>query len=200
MMLLIIFIRFCKSLINHSSNNYSLNFILLWFLWGCIAVFVHGSPPIHYFLPILTAPIIIFTIGIEQLLLDKRIKVPIFVFILIISILNFRYYFSNQWYYIPSESIVKKPYYVPYSIQKEIAKAIVSDVRDQKFNLHRKGIYDQFEGNYAENYQYLLWLYSAEPSINNKINYTIYENSNFKKNSVVVFQKGDIAVIKDIKK
>lgn len=200
MMLLIIFVWFCKRLINHSLNTYSVNFILLWFIWGCIAVFVHGSPPIHYFLPILTAPIIIFTVGIMSISLNKRIKVPVFIFILIISILNFRYYFSNQWYYIPNESIVKKPYYVPYSTQKEIAKAIISDAGDQKFNLYRKGIYDEFEANYAQNYQYLLWLYGAEPSINNKINYTIYENSNFKNNLDIVFQKGDIAVIKDIKK
>lgn len=189
----------CRKMVYERSESPSIIFIFSWLLWGLAAVFIHGSPPIHYFLPVFTAPIIILVLGLDQAFQYKTIRVVFFIVISAITILNFNYYFSDKWYFIPNESIIKYPYYVPYKIQKKIVNKIIIDSKNQKFNLYRSGIYDSFESNYSQNYHFLLWLYGKEPINNSNLSYTIYENEVSNSNRIqsrIIFQTKDIVVTK----
>ncbi len=163
-------------IIRSSKNSYfPVFFIFLWFLWGIIAVFIHGSPPIHYFVPILSAPIIIVSYALCHLPKFLFIK---YIFIIAFSSLllaNFSYYFSDNWFY-KNDQILHEPLYIPYTMQQKAVKEIVMDSKSEKFTLQRVGKYDQFEGDYAQNYKYLLWLYGNEPVNKANLSYTIYED------------------------
>ncbi len=153
-------------------------FLIVWFLCGYIAIFIHGSPPIHYFLPLLPLPILFLSLLLNNLWLKKWGRGIVIAFLLLISVGNFRYLFSDKWFFYPENKMTTVPYYIPYKVQKEVTRVIVSDAKTKRFNLRRVGLYDQFEGDYAQNYIYLLWLYGNEPTEKQqKITYTIYEDT-----------------------
>src|SRR3990167_8629485 len=52
---------------------------------------------------------------------------------------------------------------VSYQTQLDIAKVISNNAQGKSFTLERVGVNDQFEGDYAQNYQYLLWWLGNEP-------------------------------------
>jgi len=67
-------------------------------------------------------------------------------------------------------------------------KNLFSITEKDFYMLKRKGFSDQFEGNYAQNYQYLAWLLGNEPVVDRqKLIYTIVESS------------PDINIIKEIR-
>lgn len=180
------------------SSIFARLFFVLWFVWGYIAVFVHGAPPIHYFVPILSSPIILLSIVICDLWEKKYTRWGITLAVLLLTFVNFRYYFSPQWYYLPNDHMTQKPFYVPYPLQIAVAKAIISDAKGQKFILHRVGEDDQFVGDYAQNYQYLLWLYGNEPESDGSLVYTIYENRppRLDQQHALLFQIDSLTVVK----
>lgn len=183
--------------------NLEYKIILLWFIWGCIAVFVHGSPPIHYFVPILPAPIIIISSAISRLMEGRIIKHLIYILIFVTALINLSFYFTDKWFYVSEKGIIEKPYYVPYSLQDEITNTILKDAKAKRFTLNRAGIYDYFEGDYAQNYQYLLWLKGNEPVNNAKLVYTIYEK--YKVNETrskpdIIGNYNDVSIVKEFKR
>lgn len=150
--------------------------LYMWLGWGVLAVFIHGSPPIHYFVPLLPLPIIVFALLIESVWTNKIGKVVTVLFLFTITVVNLFFYFSNQWFYRPLDTQTAKPYYMPFVMQREVALTIIQDARNERYMLHRLGIDDQFEEDYAQNYLYLLWLYGNEPVKKAGVRYTIYEN------------------------
>jgi hypothetical protein len=161
--------------------------ILLWLGWGLLALFIHGNPPIHYFLPLFPLPIIIFSLFLSDLWIKKLGKVVVCGLLFIISFINLNFFFSEKWFFLPQDKMQLEPLYVPYSLQKEVAKTIVKDAQGKPYNLSRVGPYDYFEGNYAQNYQYLAWWFGNEPvEEKTKLRYTIYEAG-----EIVILKEGE---------
>lgn len=162
-----------------------------------IALFIHGSPPIHYFVPILFLPILCMSVLISTVWDIKQYgKVAAIGALILIVIVNLHFYFSKDWIYrIASLNIV------PYTQQQQIAAFIVKDAAGQPYILRRVGLDDQFEGNYAQNYQYLLWLYGNEPILKATRIYTIYENRPvpWGKHQLVVKKIGGVIIVKEKK-
>ena len=52
-----------------------------------------------------------------------------------------------------------------YDKRLQVATRIVEDSKGQPFSLKRVGINDQYEGNFAQDYQYLMWWIGNEPVI-----------------------------------
>jgi hypothetical protein len=155
-----------------------LQIIYIWFVWGYLAIFIHGSPPIHYFVPLLPAPIILFSLLLDKISARKAGFVISSLIVILFSCLNVFYLIKSNWYFPRNNVLNQKPFYVPYLLQQEVARSIVKDVNGRKYALRRVGPNDQFEGDYAQNYIYLLWLYGNEPVKNAEIVYTIYEVQN----------------------
>lgn len=149
-------------------------FIALWFFWGVLAVFVHGSPPIHYFLPILPLPIILFSIFLSKVTTKKVGKFIVIFFLLFLFLSNVKHLFSSQWFYKPITKLIN--FSVPYNLQLRIADSIIKDASGRRFVLKRVGQNDQFEKDYAQNYIYILWWKGNEPRNNSNLSYTIYED------------------------
>lgn len=68
--------------------------------------------------------------------------------------------------------------HITLALQIATAKAIAKDAKGDEFTLSRVGEGDQFEGDFAQNYQYLLWREGNEPVSKASINYTITESAN----------------------
>jgi 4-amino-4-deoxy-L-arabinose transferase-like glycosyltransferase len=182
---------------------FSYLFVLLWFFWGIIAVFIHGSPPIHYFVPILPLPILIMTIYIDQYMNNKIINLALVGCLLILIISNFNYYFTRQWFYPNNQIMTLNPYYLPFTLQQRVVLSIIKDAHGQKFNLKRIGLNDQFVGNYAQNYQYLLWLNGNQAVSSSHIAYTIcepkIEHVSCKSQGLIIKQIANITIYKNVK-
>lgn len=140
--------------------------LVLVLAWGYLALFIHGSPPLHYFVPILFIPILLVSLLIQRC----NLRYGGGVLLLLIVGINLKYYFSDQWIY-RSHSVNT----VSYQTQQQVVQYIVQDANGRDFQLRRVGIDDQFEEDYAQNYQYLLWWYGNEPVQNSSLIYTIYE-------------------------
>jgi hypothetical protein len=66
---------------------------------------------------------------------------------------------------------------MPFVEQEKAALKIIKVAHGQRFSLERIGPNDQFEGNFAQNYQYLLWYYGNEPVKDAPIVFVIRDNS-----------------------
>ena len=173
-------------------NGEFILFVLMF--WGLVSVFIHGSPPIHYFVPILFAPIIFISLFLDNIFKTRNGKIVVVLLVFFIVFANLKYFFSSEWFYRQGV-----PQNVMYKEQKNIAKYIILQAGGTPFSLARIGVNDQFEGDYAQNYVYLLWLYGNEPKHNAKMKFTIYEDaSKFSmtksKNKVVV---GEVGITKE---
>lgn len=168
------------------------------FVVSYLGLFIHGEPPQHYYLVIFPLPIIFFSVFLDFLLTNKIGTYFVGISLLLISAVNFKYDFSEKWFYIPENTLEKGEYPVPYALQKKAAGTIISDAMGLNYELARVGKDDQFEDNFADNYLYLLWLMGNEPVKNAGIKYTIYEDVsklNFEKGKL--FWVSDIAIVKE---
>ncbi len=153
-------------------------FLLFLTAWSFVALFIHTSPPLHYFLPILPLPQIFLASWLLNFKLSATVKNRILGFIIIfLSLVSANFYFSKQWYYLPKNEVSLNPHYIPYSLQTKIMKIVVVDSGEKSYSLSRIGPYDHFENNFADNYYYIGWLLGKEP-IKDKpgLKYTIIEN------------------------
>lgn len=164
-------------------RTYPFLFIFLWGLWGLVAIFIHGSPPSHYFVPILTFPIILVSFLLFDIWKKSKLgKIIVFIFLAWLTVFNLIFYFSKDWIFQYKNSIYS------YKNLTQITQAIVKDARGQKFNLKRIGFNDQFSYNYAQNYIYLLWLYGNQPVRNANITYTIIETPEGPNSNITVLK------------
>ena len=180
--------------------NYSLLFMILAFI-------VHSDPPSHYFVPILPIPIILISIALTKISEKFRSNLITFIFCFIILIVNLNYLFSENYYFINNLKVSENHSYVPYQLQEQAAKCIVNDAKGKPYSLRRIGTNQEFGGDFAQNYQYLLWLYGNEPvivgenvisrNINPDFKYIINEyNDMFSNQNDVVCKNGGIIVSK----
>jgi hypothetical protein len=164
-----------KVFVKKRKLSQSKQFIFLWFFWGYIAVFVHGSPPIHYFVPLLPIPILLLSMVFDTFFQKRIAYIVLSLFLLALLSINIHYFFSQSWYFLEQNKVTLQPYYNPYVLQVKVARYIIRDAHNKLYTLRRVGIDDQFEDDYAQNYIYLLWLYGNEPVKRAKLRYTIFE-------------------------
>jgi hypothetical protein len=148
-----------------------------------ILLFIHGYPPSHYYFPLYPLAILIFSFGIVKLK-----KELVIILLLILTIINVYYIFG-----------LKSKELVAYKLQIRVADAIINNARGQKYVLSRVGPGDEFDGNYAQNYIYLLWWKGNEPSDEGRLRYTIYEGRKDNANKEdVIFKEDGIIVTNNI--
>ena len=151
-------------------KNLMLKSLLLILLLGYLGIFIHGDPPYHYYLPLY--PILPILISVFLVRLNKRFILLAVLFLL--TFINLKYYFSDKWFYLHQDKINEgRP--VPYPLQLKAVEYIIRDTSGEPFNLKRVGEYDSFEGNYSQNYKYLLWLKGNEPVKEASLEYSIIE-------------------------
>jgi hypothetical protein len=149
--------------------------LLLFLVFGYGAIFIHGAPPYHYYLPLYPVVIILAALVLAKLFRGKLWPLPIGLIILL-TFFNLKFYFSTSWFYQPQDKILEGRR-VPYRMQLEVVEKIIIDAKGQKFSLARIGPYDYFEGNFAQNYEYLLWWQGNNPVENASLKYTIAEST-----------------------
>ncbi|GEM_PF-234773 len=176
----------------HKKNN-SFWLLITMLITGYLAVFIHGNPPSHYYLPLY--PVLLISIAVAALHVFARMRVVLFILLLIITVVNIRYYFSDQWFYKQNEYFTTTAT-VPYVLQTDASHAIVEDAQGTSFSLKRVGPFDQFEENYSQNYRYLLWKAGNEPRPNAYLTYAIYEGREPLAHETVIYSKGGIIVTK----
>lgn len=182
-----------KKVIKNREYKSPLFILLLLTFWGFLSIFIHGSPPIHYFVPILFVPLLFFALFLDYIWKFRNGKTFAAVLLSFIVLTNIKYSFSDNWFFK-----TKVAQNVMYEDQLRIIKYIIRDADGKKFVLRRVGPNDQFEENYAQNYTFLLWLYGNEPVKISEVTYTIYEDiGDYKKSymeeSVVL---GDVVIVK----
>lgn len=184
-------------LIKEKSVHNPLYLLILILDLGLLAIFIHGSPPEHYYLPILPIPVILLSLLIHKLV--KQRATITYLFLVIVFIVNANYYFSDKWFFKSDEKIIGE--LVPYKLQLMATQAIIKDAEGREFSIERFGPYDYFEGDFAQNYKYLLWWKGNEPkdfkeNENAILMYKIYEK--YKIYGNVIFDKGGLAVTKEL--
>jgi len=149
--------------------------IKLLFLTSLAAVYIHGDPPSHYYLPIL--PLLIIIVSSSLVKLNFKLLAALFAMLVIF---NVNYYFGDD--------VRFKQGLIPYQRQVKVVREILQDARGASIHLQRVGPYDHFEDDYAQNYQYLAWLYGSKPvkADQAQVIYTIYE-----KDGDVTYQRNE---------
>jgi hypothetical protein len=186
MLLIILFIKKYLKI-----DKYTKNIFILTTISALILVF-HGDTPNHYFL-VISAYSMIFISSIITNYLHKILKIVIITIFIFISILNIFYYFD-----IKNKSIKYQNYpNIYYFNIKKIADFIYKDSNSNPIAIARIGDNDDFGGNFAQNYQYILWRDGNEPVrvgnliISNnqpKYLYTIIENNYEYKNYKYIYK------------
>lgn len=155
-----------------------------------LGLFIHGDPPKHYYLVIFPIPIIVSALFLDWLLARKKLKIFAYLLMVVFLFANFKFFFSNEWFY--GTPIVS------YEFQKEVVKTILKDAKKSNFSISRVGPLDYFKEDFSQNYRYLFWKLGNEPTDDAQLVYTIYEdttrlNQEDLKN---VFWVGNIAIKK----
>lgn len=178
-------------------KSVSLLVLTLSFWTSYFALFIHGNPPYHYYIPILLIFPVFIALFIQELAAmvgnNKKSLVVLFVLLILLS-LNYSYYKSDKWF---SNKYQYKNGVVSYPLQKLITQEIINNANGGKYTLKREGPFDYYGGYFAQNYQYLLWLKGNEPVENSKVVYTIYEGEKNKPNkNEIIYSASNIYVTK----
>ena len=165
------------------------------FVVSYIGLFLHGSPPQHYYLVIFPVPLIVLSLILYDL--SKKYLWLAFLILGMLLTSNLMYFFSDKWFYIDSKQVSDDLYYVPYSLQLRVAKFIVMDSEGREFALSRVGTSDYFANDFSLNYQYLLKLIGSRLNSQSKLRYTIYEDTEQIPEDKKVHWEENLAIIKD---
>ena len=165
------------------------------FVVSYIGLFLHGSPPQHYYLVIFPVPLIVLSLILYDLS-KKYLWLAFFILGMLLTS-NLMYFFSDKWFYIDSKQVSDDLYYVPYSLQLRVAKFIVMDSEGREFALSRVGTSDYFANDFSLNYQYLLKLIGSRLNSQSKLRYTIYEDTEQIPEDKKVHWEENLAIIKD---
>lgn len=172
-----------------------LKVLTILFAVSYVGLFLHGSPPQHYYLVIFPIPLIVLSL----LLNDLSKKYSWFTILVLGALLsyNLKYYFSNKWFYIDNQKVSIDMYYVPYSLQLKATDYILQDAGAQEFSLSRVGKYDYFDNDFSLNYQYLLKINGARLNNDANLRYTIYEDTKQIPENEDVHWEENLAIIKN---
>jgi len=167
----IVFITLFSAFIICNKNTITKDFLVFYVIFStlsqCLSLFVHTSPPLHYFLPIFLNFGILFAYFIyqNQSKLAKNILIPlVFVLLFISEIL-----FLNQEHKNDTD-------YVSLKLQINTISEIIIDSKDIPFALKRIGPFDYFPDEYKQNYEYLLLQKGAKIDPNAKLRYVIIDS------------------------
>jgi 4-amino-4-deoxy-L-arabinose transferase-like glycosyltransferase len=162
--------NFKKALQSKKKEDFGWFFLFWTLIFGLFGLFVHGSSPKQYFIIICPVLILIFSLFLEKLWRSVG-KIVVVGILLILTLFNLRYFFSSSGFYGHCQS------FLCLKNQKEIIKKIVDDAQGKNFELRRVGEFDYYQGQYAQNYQYLAWWLGNQPVEGAKLRYTIYEQT-----------------------
>ena len=151
--------------------------LVIVFLVSYIGLFIHGDPPKHYYLAIFPIPIIVFALFLDWLLARKNLKIFAYALVSIFLFANFKFFFSNEWFYRINDRVIQDELPVPYELQKEVVKTILKDAKRSDFTIRRVGPLDYFREDFSQNYRYLFWKMDNEPTADAQLVYTIYEDT-----------------------
>jgi 4-amino-4-deoxy-L-arabinose transferase-like glycosyltransferase len=185
---------FCSVKKNRTSSTFF--YLLLWGGWGIVAIFIHGAPPPHYFVPILMFPLVICSYLLGKIWdTAKNGKILVCCVLGLLLWVNLSFFFSSSW--------INQYQKNPFSYEKRLKAAafIIKNAQGRKYALKRVGYNDQFPHNYAQNYIYLLWYLGNEPVHSAQITYIIYEDKKYfpthvQKNDALFYISSDIAIMK----
>jgi 4-amino-4-deoxy-L-arabinose transferase-like glycosyltransferase len=129
-------------------------FLWTWLVFGLIALFIHQNPPFHYFAPLALLPVII---GVDILVLvTNKFNVgwAAWFIVAVMMIVG-----MNNWY----QDIYLRDYEALSSFEKRrlIAEAIIADAGTKSIYIERVGEFNQYPGEYKEDWEYLLWWLGA---------------------------------------
>lgn len=133
------------------SKSYFLKTLALFLVFGYIGIFIHGDPPDHYYLPLYPIPIILVSWLLSRGARSGRGRALLASAVTALVINNF---VAGLGF----ESSV-----VPFGTQLSTARRVIEEAKGEGYSLTREGPYDHFEGDFAQNYQYLLWWMGREP-------------------------------------
>lgn len=152
-------------------------FLILWAVLGFLALFIHGRPSIHYFLPVLPIPILVFSLFFSELWRKTTGKALTFLLLSFFAIANLNFFFSQRWAYAQQQKLSIEPFYVPYKLQKRVARKILELAGQRTYQINRVGPFDIYERSYAQNYVYLTWYLDHRlVKRGGEVSYTIYED------------------------
>ncbi len=160
-----------------------------------LGLFIHGSPPAHYYLVIFPVPIII-----AGYLLVRTIKKEFIltIAVLLVGITGITNLFVSGWF---SEVKVRNDYVglpPPYKVQLEVVDKIMGDSMGKDIVISRIGVYDQFENDFANNYIYLLTIRGANINGSGNVRYTIVEDRSAGKvaDGIRIWEKSGVEIYK----
>lgn len=170
--LLILFIFYTAfiSSVRNKDKQIEVTTLLVLCALGFTAFLIHGDAPIHYLLPIFPVPFILVGYWFDKV--DIKIKSVYMIIFFGIMVSNYQLAQTDGRYFGDSRETDD----LQYAYIEQTSIEIISDSADGKFTLNRVGKNDQFEGDYAQNYIYVMWLLGNEPVNNAKVHYTIYED------------------------
>lgn len=196
-LILILFICVLIYTIFALKKNRPLQVLVILSVVSYIGLFLHGDPPEHYYLVIFPVPIILLSLFLNKV--SEKYKLITIIVLGYLVVGNFKYYFSNKWFYLDQTKISSDMNYLPYVIQVKIAKFIVSDSDSKQFSISRVGPYDEFGENFSLNYQYLMWNNGKLPDKSAKLKYTIYEDTSTLPKNERIYWVENIAITKNEK-
>jgi hypothetical protein len=204
----IAFFVFISIIIFAKRGNKVNNLLIYTFVISIVAFAIHSNPPIHYFVPIFTFPAITLGYMLSKIWVRKKYKYIVVVFVMLISYLNMNFLFSKKYFFADPTTLDQKTGVVYFKLQKKIVDYIVEDANGRNISLRRIGPNDEFQGNFAQNYEYLMWLNGNEPvrvgdevikpQLKPEIQYTIFErtvNQPDQHNSIFWIDK--VAILKE---
>jgi 4-amino-4-deoxy-L-arabinose transferase-like glycosyltransferase len=186
-----------NKILKTSRNKLSWLVLLTVFFVSYLGIFLHGNPPTHYYMPIFAFPVIFLSLLLAEIW-NKKGKYLVLVLLALLAFTNFSYYFSDKWFYQPKDKMVSL--LVPYSLQLKTARSIIADANWKEYSFSRIGPFDYYEGDYAQNYRYLMWWLGNEPVEEADAHYIIYEGKEFfpdNEDENIIFRSDDILVIKE---
>ena len=177
-------------------KNWNTYLLFLFFIFGYLAIFIHGDPPAHYFLPLYPIPIILTSYFLSEVFKWDWGKYFLIFFVSVVLLVDLKFFFFGDYFYRDQNRILNE--LVPYKLQLDAVKAIIRDAEGRDFVLDRVGPFDYFEGHYAQNYQYLLWWKGNEPKTEANIKYIIYEGKEkpIDVHDQLVFNTKDLKIVR----
>lgn len=166
----LIFIILFLVFILRNRKNFKKDFLVFYVISSTVAqilaLFIHTTPPLHYFFPIFVNFGLLFSYFAEKHWNTGKTK--------ILTMLIFVLLFVVGMFEMKNEHVNDKDY-VPLSSQVSISDKIIEDSKGSPFKISRIGPYDYFPENYSQNYKYLLTIGGGKIDQNSNMGYTIIE-------------------------
>jgi hypothetical protein len=162
----ILFVTFVFQNYKKFKKDFFVFYLILSTVVQFIALFIHTTPPVHYFLPVFLNFGLLFVFFVCQhweKRLTKILTALIFTLMFVAGILGLGNEHADDIDYIPLKT------------QQKIADYIVKDSEGKPFRLVRVGPYDYFPDFYDQNYQFLILSKGGHIDASAKTEYVIYD-------------------------